>query len=430
MRYNKWFVLFLVFALSLLLASCGREASDSTNETNTSPQAGEEEDPVVSVFTDYVENQIDLILRDFWPLNDQTHPYAVSDEIGKGYYDATLWDYSALYTTAMKYYKVTDREVNQAKWEKLISGLEWYLSTDRTDYLVYASQNGREKPAFYDDNVWVLMGFLEAYEITKDEKWLEQAKKLQDYIYTGWDTSDLNHEYAGGLLWREYPKDANGNYNFEGFETIDRNTCINGPAIITSVKLYLFTGDESYLDWAKRIYEWTTTHLRSNLGLYYDRVMLYPNGEVRIDETVYTYNIGTMISAGVLLYEATNDDRYLDDAKLTARNAEQFKSITYPDVKDARFYISDEPWFRVYLIQGYLDLARVDESSRGYIERVANALQYAWDHGRDERGYVLSAWGKNPNDSKMRELRHIAGNTECLALIAEYELYVKPSYKQ
>ncbi|MDF2535007.1 MAG: hypothetical protein K0R18_1166 [Bacillales bacterium] len=429
---TKVFSLTVGIFLVVLLIGCEKSDNQTPNISSTEVTTTEGVN-MNKNFSEYVSNQIELIIRDFWSgRSSQDHPNALSDVMGRGYRDASLWDFGALYTTAMKYYKVTDHSNSQENWELFTGGLEWYRSKNRQDnQLVYTSDNGNEEIPFYDDNVWILLGMLEAYSMTEDEALLDSAKKIQDYIYTGWESTDIGASDAGGLLWREFPKDEFGNYVFsEKVPSVDRNTCINGPAAMSSAILYKITGDDLYLDWAKKIYKWTFDNLRTTdgLGLFNDNIRLFPDGRKQLITTTYTYNQGTMISAGVLLYEITQEEHYLKEAKQTAKFTELLKGVKYPDVEGAVFYKTDEPWFRVYLLQGFLDLARVDEESKGYIERAGKALDYAWEHDRDTRGYLSFNWGKG-DDVKMTELRHISGNTEALAIIAEYEKFIKPTFE-
>ena len=75
------------------------------------------------------------------------------------------------------------------------------------------------------------------YEATKEEKYLETAKDLMEWIKTGWN------DYAGGgIVWEKTSHEA------------DKNACSNGPAALLAMRLYEVTKDNDYMDWAKKIY--------------------------------------------------------------------------------------------------------------------------------------------------------------------------------
>jgi predicted alpha-1,6-mannanase (GH76 family) len=68
--------------------------------------------------------------------------------------------------------------------------------------------------------------------------------------------------------------------------------------------------------WAQRMYEWVRGCLLSSDGLYGDNVT-----DSGIDPTEWTYNQGTMIGAGVMLYQATGNRAYLQEALATGHAA-------------------------------------------------------------------------------------------------------------
>jgi predicted alpha-1,6-mannanase (GH76 family) len=62
------------------------------------------------------------------------------------------------------------------------------------------------------------------------------------------------------------------------------------------------------------MYQWVNTCLESPSGLYYDHVN--PGGSV--NTTIWSYNQGTMVGAGALLYQITDNPSYLAAAQRTA----------------------------------------------------------------------------------------------------------------
>jgi predicted alpha-1,6-mannanase (GH76 family) len=71
------------------------------------------------------------------------------------------------------------------------------------------------------------------------------------------------------------------------------------------------------LAWAQRMYEWVRGCLLDPDGLYADNITTSDG----IDRTEWSYNQGTMVGAGVMLYQATRDRTYLTQALATARAA-------------------------------------------------------------------------------------------------------------
>ena len=80
--------------------------------------------------------------------------------------------------------------------------------------------------------------FLRAYLITEKKFYLEQAKLDWDLLYSlGW-SDDLGR----GIWWSVKKEEKSG--------------LSNNPAVCMDCYLYEATGDEKYLEQAKKIYDW------------------------------------------------------------------------------------------------------------------------------------------------------------------------------
>lgn len=93
-----------------------------------------------------------------------------------------------------KYADMTDR---------MFKSINRFITTDnnRKAYAVYPA-NGNER--YYDDNVWIGLDMAELYEQTEDTRFLEKAEMVWDYLMVG-NTSSC----GGGILWREKPAYSN-----------------------------------------------------------------------------------------------------------------------------------------------------------------------------------------------------------------------------
>lgn len=144
---------------------------------------------------------------------------------------------------------------------------------------------------FYDDMEWMGLATFRAYEATKDDVWKTSAIDLWNMIKGGW-----TNVKGGGIMW------AGGSPN-------SKNACSNAPAMILAGKLYKLTGEQTYLDWAKKIQIWMADSLvDSKTGLVWDAVGNHNYGNC------YTYNQGTYMGGCVELYNITGEQKYLDAA--------------------------------------------------------------------------------------------------------------------
>lgn len=146
---------------------------------------------------------------------------------------------------------------------------------------------------FQDDLLWAGLAFIRGYQITGNERFLEQAKWDWEFLYNrGYDTT-----LGGGLWWDIH------NANKSGLS--------NNPAVSMACYLYEATGNVTYLDQAKDIYNWIYTTLRE------------PNGAVdeNIDKdgvktrSYNVYNVGAYIEAANALHRVTGNDIYAQHAK-------------------------------------------------------------------------------------------------------------------
>jgi uncharacterized protein YyaL (SSP411 family) len=208
---------------------------------------------------------------------------------------------------------------------------------------------------FFDDNQWIAIAYLDAYQRNKKPVYLEKAKMIYEHmILAGLDTVA-----EGGLYWKEGEKDS-------------KNTCSNGPGILVALQLYKVTKKAKYLEMARSLYEWTNKHLQDPGGLYYDAIKV---PSMKVDKKLYTYNTGTMLQSNVLFYEITGDKKYLDEAQ---RIAVSGKSYFFKNGRLPSHY-----WFNAVMFRGYAALYKIDQNKE-WINFFAADAQRIWAEERDK----------------------------------------------
>jgi hypothetical protein len=163
-----------------------------------------------------------------------------------------------------------------------------------------APPEGPGGDTYYDDNAWVALDLLDAYQLTGSPTDLALAQDTFNFVVTGWDTSQTDG-CPGGVFW----EDVSGS---------PRTVTANGGNAEVGLELYQLTHDSADLSWAERMYQWVNTCLESPGGLYYDHVN--PGGS--LNTAMWSYNQGTMVGAGALLYQITGNSSYLTAAERTA----------------------------------------------------------------------------------------------------------------
>ena len=211
------------------------------------------------------------------------------------------------------YYSTTDRNSLAAIWTQAIYWDIVMHAYERTGNAAYRKmiddiyQGGYEEYDgynwnntvewfIYDDMMWWVIALARAHQITGNPVYLEKSKSGFERVWNGYDS------VYGGMFWQ--------------FIHTSKHACINYPTVIAAVRLYQITKDTSYLSKAKNVYAWSGEHLfnKSN-GRVADHVNR--EGQHRGYED-YTYNQGTCIGAGVMLFKETGDSSYLADAILAA----------------------------------------------------------------------------------------------------------------
>lgn len=262
-----------------------------------------------------------------------------------------LWPLTALLQAANEMEALDPAKTYIAPVMKAID--QYYA--DRAPSPAYQAMVLKEKidPRFYDDNEWIAIALMDAYARTHKKQYLETSKMIYRFLLTGHD-----QVAGGGFYWEEG--------NLKG-----KNTCSNGPGVLVALRLYRATNDKAYLDTAISVYNWTKKNLLSPKGIYYDAIKL---PSLKVDSALYTYNAGAMLQSGVILYNITQDKKYLADAVNVADGAEKY---FYRNGKLPGNY-----WFNAVLARGYFELYKVEQNKARLNFIIADA-EHIWKNEKD-----------------------------------------------
>ncbi|WP_193212689.1 glycoside hydrolase family 76 protein [Luteolibacter marinus] len=180
---------------------------------------------------------------------------------------------------------------------KFFDGLEayWDLKAEIPGYEPARTQGGHDK--YYDDNAWMVLTFLEAYEVTGESRYLKRAEETLEFVVSGWDD-----KAGGGIWWHEQHKGD------------CKNTCVNAPAALGCFRLARHLKEPAAKRWndmGEKIAVWTVKTLQAPNGLFSDAIKV-GNGEV--NRAQLTYNAGLMLRVFLSLHARTGERFYLDEA--------------------------------------------------------------------------------------------------------------------
>jgi predicted alpha-1,6-mannanase (GH76 family) len=191
--------------------------------------------------------------------------------------------------------------------------MKYIADIDNTFQVNKASNFSRY--GFFDDDGWWALVWIDAYDLTNKQAYLDMAKTIFTRMSGSWDT-----KCNGGIYWRGNPKDQ-------------KNAITNSLFMKAAVGLHQRTpgdmGAGSYLDWAQRTWTWFkgTGMLGSN-NLVIDAL----DGLTTCKATgpTFSYNQGILVGALVELAASTGDTTLLDQAGAIAQ-----ASMTSTTLNDA-----------------------------------------------------------------------------------------------
>lgn len=248
------------------------------------------------------------------------------------------------------------------------------------------------KNNYTDDMEWIVLTLIRMYEATGEQKYLTSAKDTYDQHIITRVAEDI--AVANGTT------DPNGKTGLRWFydpndplRNVDQdqpyslNACSNGPGALCALRLYEFTQEERYLDDAKQIFEWLSS-------------MLYDSetGAVadKIQEGVIiggalSYNQGTFIGSAHMLYNFTGDKRYLIEAMRAAEYQMNNMSTDGIMNSEASSANSDNSLFKGIFIR-YATLLALDENiDASFRKELSDFMTHnaivCWTQGIDKSSY-------------------------------------------
>ncbi|KAK4553055.1 i-AAA protease yme1 [Recurvomyces mirabilis] len=198
-----------------------------------------------------------------------------------------------------------------AVWGGLI---DYWAYTNDTSYVPTVQQalmaqvgpdNNYMPPAYYsslgnDDQAFWAIAVLSAVEYgfpipegKSQSVYLDLAEAVFNTQWPRWDTTSCN----GGLKWQIFQSNAGYDY---------KNSISNGGLFQISARLARYTGNQTYLDWAEKTWDWM-----SAIGLISPSYDVFDGTDdtincSRIDHTLWSYNPSMLLYGSAMLYNYTN----------------------------------------------------------------------------------------------------------------------------
>lgn len=204
-----------------------------------------------------------------------------------------------------------------------------------------AENNGSDKDIYYDDDAQVASAIITAYEVTGDKKYLDQGRELVRFLMSGWNDNP-NAKTKGGVKWH-----INNAY---------LNACTTAEVAKACLQISKFIPEESkyYIDFAAKCIDWQINVLQDKGDkLIMDGIQDtadHPNN------TKWTYNLGTTLSASSHLYHVTKNEKWLKISIDLAKAGINHNAFFYDrDYGMDKRYWRDPSYFVQLIIEGLAD---------------------------------------------------------------------------
>lgn len=288
-------------------------------------------------------------------------------------------------------------------WDAVIDGAERTHGLDYTGWIetFYLGQNDAGWYSdFYDDECWMTLTLLRAFEVTGEAKYLSRAQTLYTDIMTGWDTNCCGST-RGGVWWDK--------------AKTQKATAANAGAALAGARLYRFTGNALYLTFAQQVYAfWYANMVNASTGQVCDH--FNPDGSKVWWR--FTYNEGLMIGASLELHEVTGTASYLANAHRIAGYmvTQEVAGTRYGAVLhdgDNNGCGGDCHQFKGAAYRYLALLYLHDKTKTQYFNVLRNSAEAVWNLARETNSTIFSVSWAGPPQTSVDQPQN---NAACVAL--------------
>lgn len=222
------------------------------------------------------------------------------------------WEAGAAWNSMLDYWYYTgDDQYNEIVKRSLL-----FQVGDQWDYM---PQNQTTTEGNDDQGFWgvTVMAAAEKNFTNPSEdqpQWLYLAQAVFNTMAARWD----NQHCGGGLRWQIFK--WNNGYNY-------KNTVSNGCLFNIGARLARYTGNSTYVEWAERVWDWVVSQefitVDENVWQVFDGAFIEDNC-TELVKLEWTYNSGLFMSGSAVLYNYTEDTKWLERAEKIWKRSKVF----------------------------------------------------------------------------------------------------------
>ncbi|KAM5380859.1 hypothetical protein ACJZ2D_003383 [Fusarium nematophilum] len=206
------------------------------------------------------------------------------------------WEAGALFGTLVDYWWLTgDDSYNDITTQALL-----HQVGDDDDYM---PKNQTLTEGNDDQGFWAMAAMSAAehkYPNPPEDKpqWLALVQAVFNEYVSRWDTKNC----GGGMRWQIFTWNAGFDY---------KNSISNGCFFNVAARLARYTGNETYADWAEKIWDWQT-----DVGLITDKHQVLDGVHFEgkcpssTDTNQWSYNSGIFLHGAAMMYNLTDSDKW------------------------------------------------------------------------------------------------------------------------
>ncbi|CCG84333.1 protein of unknown function [Taphrina deformans PYCC 5710] len=220
------------------------------------------------------------------------------------------WESGACWDAYLGFWRYTG---NTSYVDVTKTSLLWQVGSGN-DYLPanFSTSEGNDDQAF-----WAMAAMSAAeYNFTNptgnQPQWLALAQAVFNQQASRWDTANCN----GGLRWQVFQ--FNTGYNY-------KNSISNAGLFNIAARLARYTGNQTYADWAEKVFSWQLSSGFTNASTYavYDGATIPCTA---INDLQWTYNNGLFLGGAAYMWNYTNGNTTWGDRveKLMVRTKSDF----------------------------------------------------------------------------------------------------------
>ena len=191
------------------------------------------------------------------------------------------------------------------QWNDLVQTAMLFQTGTQPDYMPanWSKQLGNDDQAFWGMAAMTAAEYKFPNPPQDQFQWLELAQGVWNSQQIRWD----NQYCGGGLRWQIFPFNLGYDY---------KNTPANAGFMNLGARLYAYTGNKTYGDWAMKTWDWMEQE--KYIGGY-KNYSIFDGGGIesncsQINPTQWTYSVGLLLNACSVLYNATQDDIWRERA--------------------------------------------------------------------------------------------------------------------